>query len=218
MVQVSMRHRLFSSGLWAALLIVGLCLSLPSEAVAAGFTAAKPMVAVHVSSYTEALHGTPQSPGSSSDVLGMYYDSFSHDQVRAMLEEALRGDGTPFVEVSDADIENGALLTNGQPTYPIVFSLDAEVVSDAEVSAIRNYVSAGGQAYVGGSSWTRRPDGTYREASDGHTEFALANEMGLTSLAVGTNPQGGTWAWGLANTIRRTSDDPLVAHLTAGAD
>ena len=186
------------------------------SAMAEDTSPTRPVVAVHVSEYTRALNGAPQSPAPSSDTRGMYYDSFSHAQVYSMLEEALRGDGTPFVEVTDADIENGALLVGGVPAYPIVFSLMAEAVSDAEVGRIRDYVSAGGQVYVGGSSWIRRPDGTFRNASDGHAEFPLSAEMGLQSIAMESKPQGGTWGWGEANAIRRTSSDKMVSHLTAG--
>ncbi len=201
-----------------ALVVPQLSIVAPVTAVAEVPPAPTPLVAVHVSEYTKALNGTVQSPAPSSDVRGMYYDSFSHELAYTMLEEALRSDGTPFVELSDADIENGALLREGVPAYPIVFSLMAESVSDTEVGRIRDYVSAGGHVYVGGSSWIRRPDGTFREDAEGTAEFPLSAEMGLKSVALGPKPQGGTWSWGEANVIRRTSNDEMVSHLTAGED
>ena len=106
-----------------------------------------------------------------------------------MLEEALKADGTPYVEVTDADIESGALMSGGSPKYPILFSLAAECVSDAEVGQIRDYTNAGGQVFSGGSSWIRNADGTYRDSS-GHAEMALSSEMGLESVPLGDKPAG----------------------------
>ncbi len=90
------------------------------------------------------------------------------------LKEALRSDGTPFVEVSDADIAAGKLLhPDGSPRYPILISLASEAVATNEIAPLRNYVAAGGILFVGSSAFTRNPDGTTRG------DFALADEMGL---------------------------------------
>ena len=178
----------------------------------------QPVVAIHKSDYTNALKGMPDDPATPADAPGgWYYDSFWHFQVTAMLEEALKADGTPYVEVTDADIESGALMSGGAPKYPILFSLAAECVSDAEVGQIRDYTNAGGQVFAGGSSWIRNADGTYRDSS-GHAEMALSSEMGLESVPLGDKPGGGTWSWGHINTIRRDSDDSLVSHITTGQD
>jgi peptidoglycan/xylan/chitin deacetylase (PgdA/CDA1 family) len=157
-------------------------------------------VAIHVSEYTRDFGLTlTHEPG--YDYPWYYY------QIYTLLEEALIADGTPFVEVSDADIASGQLLTSsGTPRYPILISLAAECISDAEATAISSYVSSGGFVYVGSSSWTRRDNGTYR------TSFALAAEMGLNSASVGT----GNWAniGDPGMRIQRIADHPLVEHLT----
>jgi len=177
-----------------------------------------PKVAIHVSDYTNNLHGTPGSPGSVSDPQGWYYDSFWHFQAHTMLEESLRSDGTPFAELSDGQIEAGSLLANGKPRYPIFFSVMAECVSDIEVQAIRQYVAAGGTAYVAGSSWIRGQNGLYRVSANGTAEFALSREMGLESVPVEDKPQGGTWSWVLTNRIWTNSNDSLVSHLPKNTD
>jgi hypothetical protein len=70
------------------------------------------------------------------------------------LKEALRSDGTPFVEVSDSDIVSGALLySDGSPRYSILFSFASEAVDDAEIIPLQNYVNAGGFLFVGSSSF-----------------------------------------------------------------
>ena len=68
---------LFASVL--AVLVLSLVL-LPTIALAAP-SGIVPVVAVHVSEYTDALHGAPGHPATSSDVQGWYYDSFMHWQV-----------------------------------------------------------------------------------------------------------------------------------------
>jgi hypothetical protein len=105
-----------------------------------------PIVAVHVSEYTRSH---------------WFYTSWTYFQIYELLEEALRSDGTPFVEVNDSQVESGYLLTgSGLPKYPIFISLGAECISSVEAQRIRDYVQAGGFAYVGSSSWTRNQDGT----------------------------------------------------------
>ena len=66
------------------------------------------------------------------------------------LEEALKSDGTPYVEVRDADIAAGELVTaDAKPRYPIVISLAAEAVANGEITPLRDYVSAGGFLWSG---------------------------------------------------------------------
>ena len=119
--------------------------------------------------------------GVGADAGGFGYDwQGVVDHVLALLrgvsesEEALKADGTPFVEVSDAEIAAGELLTTGvKPRFPIVISLAAEAVADDEIAPLRSYVSAGGFLMVGSSSFTRNTSGTTRG------DFALGAEMGL---------------------------------------
>lgn len=196
-----------------AILATGSLATVGPARVKAAALPTSPIVAVHVSEYTSALHGQPGQPAPASDVMGWYYDSFMHFQAYTLLEESLRADGTPFVEVTDADIEAGALIADGKPKYPILFSLMAEAISDTEVNALRQYVTSGGFVYVGGSSWIRTPTGSYRNTPSGRAEFALAAEMGLESQPSGTKPQGGTWSWGYAKSIKRLADSRLVDHL-----
>ncbi len=122
------------------------------------------------------------------------------------LKEALRSDGTPFVVVTDADIAAGQLLTaTGAPAYPIVISLANEAISSNEVTPLLNYVSAGGYLFMGGSSFTRNPDGTTLG------DFALASQMGL-HMAV-SNLQN----W-YANTTftNSSSGNQLTSHIPTG--
>jgi len=131
-----------------------------------------PLVAIHVSEYTRTK---------------WLYSTWKYFQIYSLLEEALRSDGTPFVELSDKDIENGRLLTpQGLPKYPIFFSLAAECISSDEAAAIKNYVEAGGFVYVGSSSWTRNADGSphFSESFQVPSKYTfwLSTEMGLDSL------------------------------------
>ena len=52
-----------------------------------------PLVAIHVSEHTQAL-----------DSGGAWYTSWHYFVMYESLKEALRSDGTPFVEISDAQI------------------------------------------------------------------------------------------------------------------
>jgi peptidoglycan/xylan/chitin deacetylase (PgdA/CDA1 family) len=155
-------------------------------------------VAIHVSEYT-------RNCGLSLDEVDGDYPWY-YFQVYTLLEEALLSDGTPFVEVSDADIEAGALLNvDGVPKYPILFSLAAECISDAEAVALREYVSSGGFIYVGASAWTRKEDGSYRDT------FALSEEMGLQSVSVGNSNWLSIGVNG--SRIKRVADHRLVNYL-----
>ncbi len=141
-------------------------------------TPPQPVVAVHRSELTQAFETMPaKSPtpsGSGTTGTEWWVAAWHYFTMPGALEEALRSDGTPFAEVSDADIAAGALLNpDGSPRYPIVISLAAEAIADNEIAPLRAYVAAGGMLFIGSSSFTRNPDGTTRG------DFALANEMGL---------------------------------------
>jgi len=125
---------------------------------------AQPVVAIHVSELNQSLDSQGEWP----------WPSWHYFVMHESLEEALRSDGTPFVEVSDADIEAGSLLNpDGSPKYPILFSLASEATDTTEITPLINYVTAGGMLFVGSSAFTRYPDGTTRP------DFALASAMGL---------------------------------------
>ena len=156
------------------------------SAVGAGSSQTSPVVAIHVSENTEAHWTNP---------------SWKYFAIYRMLEEALKSDGTPFVEISDASIESGGLLVSGVPKYPILFSLASECISDSEASQISSYVSAGGFAYVGSSSWTKYEDGSPR------TNFALSSQMGLSYT---NSPQND---WAQVGNATRIADDRLVNHV-----
>lgn len=137
-----------------------------------------PVVAVHVSELTQALETMPaaaSTPHGNGTTGKEWWDSSWHYfTFYESLEDALNADGTPFVEVSDADIRSGRLLTSaGEPRYPIVISLGAEAVADQELNPLRGYIRAGGFLFVGGAAFTRHPDGSTRD------DFALADEMGV---------------------------------------
>ena len=170
----------------------------------------QPVVAIHVSEQTEALATTPASaptPTGAGTTGYQWWTPYWQPFVMSeALKEALRSDGTPFVVVTDADIAAGQLLTaTGAPAYPIVISLANEAISSNEVTPLLNYVSAGGYLFMGGSSFTRNPDGTTLG------DFALASQMGL-HMAV-SNLQN----W-YANTTftNSSSGNQLTSHIPTG--
>jgi len=156
-------------------------------------------VAVHVSEYTKA-NGLSLNRTSDSTYPWHYF------QVYTLLEEALISDGTPFIELSDLDIEGGALLTSkGNPRYPIIISLASECISDNEAAAIRTYINKGGFVYIGSSAWTRFPDGSFRP------DFALNTEMGISS--VNSAIQNWINIGDVGARIQRVANHRLVDHL-----
>jgi len=121
------------------------------------------------------------------------------------LKEALHSDGTPFVEVSDADIAAGHLLyPDGSPRYPILISLASEAIANNEIASLRDYVAAGGILFIGSSAFTRNPDGTTRG------DFALANETGLHM--VNANLQN----WYQNQTFSKVVEHRLAANIPGG--
>ncbi|MFZ5877417.1 MAG: beta strand repeat-containing protein [Nitrospirota bacterium] len=139
----------------------------------------EPVVAVHVSELTQALETMPATPPTPSGTAGTtgfqwWVEAWHYFVMPESLKESLRSDGTPFVEVSDADIAAGALRhPDGTPRYPIVISLAAEAVANNQITPLLDYVASGGTLFVGSSAFTRNPDGTTRG------DFAFGNEMGL---------------------------------------
>ena len=122
------------------------------------------------------------------------------------LEEALKADGTPYVEVTDADIADGDLVTaDAKPRYPIVISLAAEAVANDEITPLRDYVNAGGFLWVGSSSFTRNPNGTTRG------NFAFSPEMGVHMV------NGNLSNWALSASFAKTGDHRLTAHIPSGS-
>ncbi|MDA8099122.1 MAG: IPT/TIG domain-containing protein, partial [Nitrospiraceae bacterium] len=149
-----------------------------TAAAAVAATPPQPVVAIHVSELTQALETMPATPptptGAGTTGFEWYRTSWHYFVGYESLKEALRSDGTPYVEVNDAVITAGGLLNpDGSPKYPILISLASEAVAAAEIEPLRAYVQAGGFLFVGSSSFTRNPDGTSRG------DFALAAEMGL---------------------------------------
>jgi VCBS repeat-containing protein len=173
-------------------------------------TSTTPVVAVHVSERTAALETMPAGPGTPGVANGgtgheWWITSWRYHVAYTSLEEALRSDGTAFVEVHDSDIAAGALLAaDGSPRYPIVISLAAEAVGDDEIAPLRDYVGAGGFLFVGSSSMTRRPDGTSRN------NFALHAEMGLDQVNASLQN------WGTNTTLTKLVNHRLVADLPNG--
>ena len=162
-----------NSILWFSF-ISAIILLLPPFAIATP----NPVVAIHVSELTQALETMPATPptptGLGTSGKQWWYTSWHYFVAYDTLEEALRSDGTPYVEVSDADIAAGNLLnSDGSPRYPIVISLASEAINTTEISPLLSYVNAGGFLFIGSSAFTRNPDGTTRG------DFALANQMGI---------------------------------------
>ena len=180
------------------------------QALAAdGVLPPQPVVAIHVSELTQALENMSASPSTPSGLGTTGYewwpDAWHYFVGHESVKEALSSDGTPFVEVTDSDISSGLLLqSDGSPRYPILISLMSEAIDNAEVGALRNYVSAGGVLFVGSSSFTRYPDGKSRG------NFALANEMGLQMASTSLEN------WKINKTFTKSSDGPIVAHIPSG--
>jgi hypothetical protein len=169
-------ERAFRNVALATLLaLVMVFLPVPREANA---QAPEPFVAIHVSEHTQALESAPAVPptptGSDTSGYQWWYTSWHYFVAYESLKEALRSDGTPFVEISDSDIAAGKLRhPDGSPRYPILISLAAEAIADDEINPLRDYVASGGFLLAGSSAFTRNPNGTTRG------DFALASEMGI---------------------------------------
>jgi hypothetical protein len=160
----------------------------PSEEVTGAATlSSSGKVALHVSEHTLA---------------NWRYSSWARWQIDGFVSGALASDGTAFAVVTDAQIEAGQLLTGGGGLrYPIVISLANESVSDVLVDKFRSFVNAGGHAYIGSSSFTRRQDGSARG------NFALSPEMGLVSRG----------SWQLGNDVVRVSSSGSADSLPLNA-
>ncbi|NNC92760.1 MAG: hypothetical protein HKN80_09740, partial [Acidimicrobiia bacterium] len=156
----------------------------PAQALPGATT---PAVAVHVSNDTRT--GWPHNGTGTG---------FPYDVLPESLRQALGSDGTPYVEVLDADIAGTGdptrtLLDGGTPRYPIVISLANEDLAPGVVSAMNAYVAAGGFLFIGGS---------------GLTEFE--SEVGLTAT---------TGSYQKANQLRKEAGQEnhrLVAHIPDG--
>src|SRR3979411_590270 len=117
------------------------------------------------------------------------------------MKEALRSDGTSFTVLGDSNITAGALLVNGQPKYPIMFTLPSEAIRDDEIAQLTNYVAAGGFLFVGSSSFTRNTNGATRG------DFAFFNELGVhMSVSALTN-------WANKVTFTKQRDHRLKSHI-----
>ena len=174
-----------------------------------GTTATLPVVAIHVSELTQALETMPATPptpaGPGTSGFEWWPTSWHYFVMHESLKETLRSDGTPFVEVTDADISAGRLLNaDGSPRYPIVISLASEAITDTEIVPLSSYVAAGGFLFVGSSAFTRRPDGTTRG------DFALASEMGLNIVTPSLEN------WYQNGTFTKVIDHRLVSHIPSG--
>ncbi len=145
-----------------------------------------PLVAIHISEYTQTHWTNP------------YWTYFS---LTDMLEETFKADGTPFIEITDAQIAAGQLLSGATPRYPIFFSIAAECVSDAELNQISNYAQSGGFVYTGSSAWTKNEDGSPR------SNFGLSAQMGLTC----DNPPPDNWVNAIY--IYRSVDSQLTNQI-----
>jgi hypothetical protein len=168
-----------------------------------------PLVAIHVSELTRALEDmpavAPTPRGSGATGFEWWITSWHYFTLYESLEEALRSDGTPFIEVHDADISAGKLLTSsGRPRYPIVISLASEAIADDEIAPLRNYVSSGGFLFAGSSAFSRFPNGKSRH------DFALADELGLHMAEAGLSN------WGQFDKVTKQLEQRIVADLPAG--
>ncbi|HSU53691.1 MAG TPA: hypothetical protein VLT36_06505, partial [Candidatus Dormibacteraeota bacterium] len=169
----------------------------------------QPMVAIHDSELTRALESmpatgaTPTGPGTTGKQ--WWPTDWHYFVMPESLKEAFRSDGTAFTVVGDSNIVSGALLTNGAPAYPIVFSLDSEAIRNEEIAQFTNYVAAGGFLFIGGSAFTRTTNGTSRG------DFAFPNELGLHTVVSGLSN------WAQNSNVTKQVDQIITAHLPTGA-
>src|SRR2546421_1115591 len=126
----------------------------------------QPSVAIHDSELTRALESMPAiapTPMGAGTTGNQWWTTNWHYFVMPeAIKEALRSDGTAFTVIGDSNVTAGALLANGSPKFPIVFSLASEAIRDDEIAQFTNYVAAGGFLFVGSSSFTRTTNGTSR--------------------------------------------------------
>ncbi len=197
-----------SGGARIAAGLAALCFGLSGTAIA---QETQPLVAIHDSELTRILDSTnspavppvPNGPGTTGRQ--WWPTNWPYFLLPESLQEALRADGTAFTVVSDADIANNALLTNGKPRFPIVISLAAEAVADNQIAPLTNYVAAGGFLFVGSSAFTRYPDGSSR------SNFAFAAELGLNMVNQGfTN-------WEQVLAFNKQAEHRLVSHYPSGS-
>jgi len=200
------------------LLLLMLCLLLMVVAVAPPWAMAlqqpEPLVAIHISELTQALESMPAVPPTPAEAWTTgnqwWYTSWRYFVAHESLKEALRSDGTPFVELSDSDIAAGKLRNqDGSPRYPILISLATEAIADNEIAPLRDYVGAGGFLFATSSAFTRRPDGTQRG------DFALAAEMGL-HMANATLAESNNWNWYDNQHFTKSIDHRLTSHIPSG--
>ncbi len=212
--QILPLHTIFLAYLLLATLFLGW---VPAKALAKDeFVAALqgedgpiPAVAIHVSELTQALENMPAATTTPHDDQTTGYEwwnpSWHYFTLYESIEEALRSDGTPFVEVSDADISAGRLLTsNGKPRFPILISLASEAVRDDEIPRLSSFVAAGGFLFAGSSAFTRYPDGRTRG------DFALADEMGLHMATASLRN------WSRYSQVTKLVDQRILADLPEG--
>jgi hypothetical protein len=124
-------------------------------------------VAIHISETTRGHWNS----------LGLPHADWQQWHIYGFLMEQLRSDGTPFDVVLDTDIDAGLLMDVNEPRYAILFSLVNDCISDSTAAQIENFVSAGGHAFVGSTSWTRDEDGNLRGegSSTGKYDWNLIN-------------------------------------------
>ncbi|CAH2031347.1 Ig-like domain-containing protein [Trichlorobacter ammonificans] len=192
------------------MLVVLLCMA-PSAVRGA---TPQPLVAVHVSELTQALETMPSVPPSPSGAgttgYQWWYTTWRYFVAAESLKEALASDGTPYVTVSDADITAGKLRNaDGTPRYPILISLAAEAIDDSQITPLREYVNAGGFLLVGSSSFTRRPDGSYRG------NFVLSTEMGV-KMTYSSPSSSNDWNWYGNSRLTKATDHRLTSHIPSG--
>jgi uncharacterized repeat protein (TIGR02543 family) len=168
----------------------------------------QPVVAIHDSELTRALETMPASgatpTGGNTTGFQWWTSDWHYFVMPDSLKEALRSDGTAFTVIGDSNITAGLLLPNGAPKYPIVISFASEAMRDDEIAPLTNYVAAGGFLVVGGSAFTRNPNGTSRG------DFALANQMGVHMNA-------STLAnWVQNSSLTRVASQPILGDIPDG--
>jgi 3-keto-disaccharide hydrolase len=208
---IARRRHSGAKSAWLLMATLALVLNVSTTGSSAGSPESTPLpiVAIHASELTQALESmpavAPTPTGDGNSGKQWWYTSWHYGTIYESVEEALRSDGTPFVEVSDAQIAAGELRhPDGSPKYPILISLASEAIADNEIQPLREYVNSGGFMFVGSSSFTRNPGGTTRG------DFAIADVMGLHM----TN--GTLQNWAMNGSFTKLDGNRLVSHIPSG--
>lgn len=156
-----------------------------------------PVVAIHLSDRSREEWRYDQK---------FYVKGIEYFEAYTALEEILNSHKIPFVELSDAEIESGQLMTDSSTVrYPILFSLNNEVVSKEAVEQIRRYVSSSGTVFFSYNSFTRLAEEPGPRAPK---DCFVFDELGLYCMHESNTIY--------SDTLEKQRDHYIVRHIPTG--